>query len=31
MELLGPLIALKLPRSATYNLFEAIRDIFIPK
>ncbi|KAL7295796.1 hypothetical protein TKK_0010846 [Trichogramma kaykai] len=31
LELLGPLIALKLPRSATYNLFEAIRDIYIPK
>lgn len=31
LELLGPLIALKLPRSATYNLFEAIRDIYIPR
>lgn len=31
LELLGPLIALKLPRAATYNLFEAIRDIYIPK
>ncbi|XP_076619326.1 TBC1 domain family member 23 [Colletes latitarsis] len=31
IELLGPLIALKLPRSATYNLFEAIIDIYIPR
>ena len=31
LELLGPLIALKLPRAATYNLFEAIRDIYIPR
>ncbi|KAL6444476.1 hypothetical protein ACFW04_001958 [Cataglyphis niger] len=31
IELLGPLIALKLPRAATYNLFEAIRDIYIPR
>lgn len=31
LDLLGPLIALKLPRSATYNLFEAIRDIYIPR
>ncbi|XP_076227532.1 TBC1 domain family member 23 isoform X2 [Nomia melanderi] len=31
LELLGPLIALKLPRSATYNLFEAIIDIYIPR
>ncbi|XP_046409529.1 TBC1 domain family member 23 [Neodiprion fabricii] len=31
LELLGPLIALKLPRSATYNLFEAIRDVYIPR
>ncbi|XP_033224813.1 TBC1 domain family member 23 isoform X2 [Belonocnema kinseyi] len=31
LELLEPLIALKLPRSATYNLFEAIRDIYIPR
>ena len=31
IELLEPLIALKLPRSATYNLFEAIRDIYIPR
>ncbi|KAG7203794.1 hypothetical protein KM043_013813 [Ampulex compressa] len=31
LELLGPLIALKLPRAATYNLFEAIIDIYIPR
>lgn len=31
LELLGPLLALKLPRSATYNLFEAIRDLYIPR
>lgn len=31
LELLGPLIALKLPRSATYNLFEAIRDVYVPR
>ncbi|CAK9825028.1 TBC1 domain family member 23 [Anthophora retusa] len=31
IELLGPLIALKVPRSATYNLFEAIIDIYIPR
>lgn len=31
IELLGPLIALKLPRSATYNLFEAIIDMYIPR
>ncbi|OAD61433.1 TBC1 domain family member 23 [Eufriesea mexicana] len=31
IELLGPLIALKLPRSATYNLFEAIIDFYIPR
>lgn len=31
IELLGPLIALKLPRSATYNLFESIIDIYIPR
>ncbi|XP_008553627.1 TBC1 domain family member 23 [Microplitis demolitor] len=31
LELLGPLISLKLPRSATYNLFEAIRDVYIPR
>lgn len=31
IELLLPLLALKLNRSDTYNLFEAIRDIYIPK
>ncbi|XP_012281046.1 TBC1 domain family member 23 [Orussus abietinus] len=31
LELLGPLIALKLPRTATYNLFEAIRDVYVPR
>ncbi|KAK0079921.1 hypothetical protein PV325_000631 [Microctonus aethiopoides] len=31
LELLGPLIALKLPRAPTYNLFEAIRDVYIPR
>lgn len=31
LELLEPLIALKLPKSSTYNLFEAIRDIYIPR
>lgn len=31
IELLGPLVALKLPRSATYNLFEAIIDFYIPR
>lgn len=31
LELLGPLIALKLPRATTYNFFEAIRDIYIPR
>ncbi|XP_078044107.1 TBC1 domain family member 23 [Augochlora pura] len=31
LELLGPLIALKLPRSSTYNLFSTIIDIYIPR
>ncbi|XP_066592724.1 TBC1 domain family member 23 [Prorops nasuta] len=31
LEILGPLIALKLPRSATYNMFEAIIDLYIPR
>lgn len=31
IELLLPLISLKLNRSHTYNLFEAIRDTYIPK
>lgn len=30
-ELLLPLLALKLPRSDTFNLFEALRDTYIPK
>lgn len=31
VELLLPLLSLKLTRSYTYNLFEAIRDTYIPK
>lgn len=31
IELLLPLLSLKLLRSETYNLFEAIRDTYIPK
>lgn len=31
IELLLPLLSLKLGRSYTYNLFEAIRDTYIPK
>ncbi|XP_004526608.1 TBC1 domain family member 23 [Ceratitis capitata] len=31
IELLLPLLALKLNRSDTYNLFEAIRDTYVPK
>lgn len=31
IELLLPIISLKVPRSTTYNLFEAIRDTFIPQ
>lgn len=31
IELLLPLLSLKLERSHTYNLFEAIRDTYIPK
>lgn len=31
IELLLPLISLKLSRSYTYNLFESIRDTYIPK
>ncbi|XP_059619051.1 TBC1 domain family member 23 [Phlebotomus argentipes] len=31
IELLLPLLSLKLRRSDTYNLFEAIRDAYIPK
>lgn len=31
IQLLLPLLSLKLPRSETYNLFERIRDSYIPK
>uniref|UniRef100_A0A1A9Z5X4 TBC1 domain family member 23 n=1 Tax=Glossina pallidipes TaxID=7398 RepID=A0A1A9Z5X4_GLOPL len=31
IELLLPLLALKLKRSDTYNLFESIRDTYVPK
>lgn len=31
IELLLPLLSLKLSRSYTYNLFEAIRDMYVPK
>lgn len=31
IELLLPLIALKVPKSKVYNLFEAIRDTYIPQ
>lgn len=31
IELLLPLLSLKLSRSYTYNLFEAIRDTYVPK
>lgn len=31
MELLLPLITLKVPRYTTYNLFEAIRDTYVPQ
>lgn len=31
IEILLPLIALKLPRSETYNLFEAIKNCYIPR
>ncbi|XP_069686728.1 TBC1 domain family member 23 isoform X1 [Periplaneta americana] len=31
IEILLPLIALKLPRSGTYNLFEAIKNCYIPR
>ncbi|CAH1159602.1 unnamed protein product [Phaedon cochleariae] len=31
MELLAPILTLKVPRSTTYNLFEAIRDTYIPQ
>ncbi|CAH1370084.1 hypothetical protein MTP99_011604 [Tenebrio molitor] len=31
IELLLPLLTLKVPRSTTYNLFEAIRDTYVPQ
>ncbi|XP_019874769.1 TBC1 domain family member 23 isoform X2 [Aethina tumida] len=31
IELLLPILTLKVPRSVTYNLFEAIRDTYIPQ
>lgn len=31
IELLLPLLALKVPKSITYNLFEAIKDAYIPQ
>ncbi|KAL1506871.1 hypothetical protein ABEB36_006153 [Hypothenemus hampei] len=31
IELLLPILTLKVPKSTTYNLFEAIRDTFIPQ
>jgi hypothetical protein len=31
IEILLPLIALKLPRSETYNSFEAIKNSYIPR
>lgn len=31
IELLLPILTLKLPRSTTYNIFEAIRDTYIPQ
>lgn len=31
IELLLPLLTLKVPKSTTYNLFEAIRDTYIPQ
>ncbi|XP_058446241.1 TBC1 domain family member 23 [Malaya genurostris] len=31
IELLLPLLSLKLPRSEIYNMFEAIRDTYVPK
>ncbi|XP_018329978.1 TBC1 domain family member 23 isoform X2 [Agrilus planipennis] len=31
IDILLPLLTLKVPRSTTYNLFEAIRDTFIPQ
>lgn len=31
IEILLPILTLKVPKSTTYNLFEAIRDTFIPQ
>ncbi|XP_050297938.1 TBC1 domain family member 23 [Anthonomus grandis grandis] len=31
IEILLPLLTLKVPKSVTYNLFEAIRDTFVPQ
>nr|XP_023018235.1 TBC1 domain family member 23 isoform X2 [Leptinotarsa decemlineata] len=31
IELLAPILTLKSPRSTTYNLFEAVRDTYIPQ
>lgn len=31
IEILLPILTLKLPRAATYNLFEAIRDTYVPQ
>ncbi|CAH1103955.1 unnamed protein product [Psylliodes chrysocephalus] len=31
LELLAPILTLKTPRSTTYNLFEAIRDTYVPQ
>lgn len=31
IELLAPILTLKTPKSTTYNLFEAIRDTFVPQ
>ena len=31
LELMLPLLTLKVPKSATYNLFEAIRDTYVPQ
>nr|CAH7738603.1 unnamed protein product [Callosobruchus chinensis] len=31
IELLLPIVSLKMPRSVTYNLFEAIKDTYVPQ
>ncbi|CAG9861560.1 unnamed protein product [Phyllotreta striolata] len=31
LDLLAPILTLKAPRSTTYNLFEAIRDTYVPQ